>query len=329
MTHDWISSLTETILSDPSYELSPEEALKLARLPSQHDLVLIEHAGKIRRHFWGDVIFTCSIINAKSGHCTENCAFCAQSSHHEARIKTYPLLDMENLVASALQRAQEGASRFAMVTSGFKLKQAEIDTICRAAERIRKESGLIVCASVGVVTIPYLRQMQSSGITRYHHNLETARSYFHEVCTTHDYEADIEAVLLARQEGMAVCSGGVMGLGETWEQRVELAVTLRELDVDAIPLNFLTPIPGTRFEKKSPLKAAEALKIIAITRFLNPTRHITICGGREITLADQQSRLFEAGADGLMIGNYLTTLGRAAADDREMIRALSLHIENR
>jgi biotin synthase len=329
MKHELITSLADKILSDASYELSPGEALQLALLPSQHDFFLIEHAGKIRNHFLGNTIFTCSIINAKSGHCTEDCAFCAQSSHHHAGIKTYPLLDGDTLVKTALQREKEGASRYAMVTSGFRLKQAEIDAICRAAERIRKETRLILCASVGVVTIPYLRQMKSSGITRYHHNLETARSYFHEVCTTHDYEADIEAVLLAQQEGMEVCSGGIMGLGETWEQRVELAVTLRDLNVNAIPLNFLNPIPGTRFEKRSPLKGVEALKTIAITRFLNPKRHITLCGGREITLADLQPRLFEAGADGLMIGNYLTTLGRDAADDMEMIRALALHIENR
>lgn len=329
MKHDLITKITETIISDPSYILSPGEAMKLALLPSRLDFDLVEHAAKIREHFLGNKIFTCSIINAKSGQCTEDCAFCAQSSHHTADIRIYPLLDVDTLVETARKREKEGASRYSMVTSGFKLKQAEIDTICRAADRIRKETGLIICASVGVVDMPYLRQLKSSGITRYHHNLETARSYFHAVCTTHDYEADIEAILLARQEGMDVCSGGIFGLGETWEQRVELAVTLRDLDVDAIPLNFLNPIPGTRLEKRGLLSPVEGLKAIAITRFLNPRRHITICGGRERTLSELQSKLFEAGADGLMIGNYLTTLGRDVEDDMKMIRALSLQIENR
>ncbi|MBU0995265.1 MAG: biotin synthase BioB [Proteobacteria bacterium] len=329
MKDDMIQKIAENIITNSSYRLLSEDAVKLALLPTEYDLDLIYHAGKIREHYLGNTIFTCSITNAKSGHCTEDCAFCAQSSYNTTDIKTYPLLDEDILVKKALEYRRQGASRYSMVTSGFKLKQEEMDIICRAAERVRKETDMIVCASVGVIDIPYIRQMKSSGITRYHHNLETSRSYFDAICTTHRYEDDIDAVLLAKQEGMDVCSGGIFGLGETWEQRVELACDLRELDVDAIPLNFLNPIKGTRLEKRNPLKPFDGLKAIAITRFLNPGRHITICGGREITLSDFQSYLFQAGADGLMIGNYLTTLGRAAENDIEMIRQLSLKIENR
>ena len=327
MTNSMIQSVAETIIDDPAFRLSREEALELAELPGAYDLELIFYANKIREHYLGNTVFTCAITNAKSGHCTEDCAFCAQSSYNRTGISTYPLLDEDTLVEKALAYNAQGASRYSMVTSGFKLKQDEMDTICRAAERIRNQTNLIICASIGVVDVPYLRQMKNSGITRYHHNLETARSHFDRICTTHRYQDDIDAILLAQSERLDVCSGGIMGLGESWAQRIELAADLRRLDVDAMPLNFLNPIPGTRLEKSTLLSPFQGLRAITITRFLNPARHITICGGRETILADFQSYLFQAGADGLMIGNYLTTHGRDAENDIHMIRHLSLKIE--
>jgi biotin synthase len=233
---------------------------------------------------------------------------------------TYPLLDEEEIVKRAIASHSGGATRYSMVTSGYTLTDEELDVICNSAAAIAKDTDLTVCASLGMLTEDKARRLKEGGISVYHHNLETARSFFDKVCTTHDYEEDIITVKLAKAAGMNVCSGGILGLGETWEQRVELAFTLRALDVDGIPINFLNPIPGTRMENRPLLKPLEALKCIAIFRFVNPDKNILICGGREVTLRDYQSWSMLAGANGLMIGNYLTTQGRNVRMDVEMVK---------
>ena len=220
--------------------------------------------------------------------------------------------------------SEAGATKYSMVTSGFMLTDKDMETISRAAEAISRETGLQVCASLGELTESMAQQLKDSGVTTYHHNLETARSYFDRICTTHDYEEDIETVRFAGEAGMKTCCGGIMGLGESWKQRVELAFTVRELDVDIIPLNFLNPIPGTRLENQPLLQPMDALRSIALFRFINPKKDITICGGREVTLRDYQSWVFIAGANGLMTGDYLTTQGRNIPMDMEMIREMGL-----
>ena len=211
-----------------------------------------------------------------------------------------------------------------MVTSGYMLTEKEIESISNAAAIIKKKTDLSVCVSLGMLTEPMILQLKESGVTTCHHNLETARSYFDQICTTHDYDEDIETIKLAKSAGLKVCSGGILGLGETWEQRIELAFTLKELDVDSIPINFLNPIPGTRMENRPLLPPMEALKSIALFRLINPGKNITICGGREITLRDYQSWVFMAGANGLMVGNYLTTQGRSIKMDMNMIKEMGL-----
>jgi biotin synthase len=207
-----------------------------------------------------------------------------------------------------------------MVTSGYMLTDKELDIICHSAAAIHKQTALTVCASLGMLTEAMALRLKEGGIAVYHHNLETARSFFDNVCTTHNYEEDIITVKIAKAAGMNICSGGILGLGETWEQRVELAFTLKELDVDGIPINFLNPIAGTRMEDRSLLKPLEALKCIAIFRFVHPDKNILICGGREVTLRDYQSWGMLAGANGLMIGNYLTTQGRSIKTDIDMVK---------
>jgi biotin synthase len=229
-------------------------------------------------------------------------------------------LDEEEIVKSAIELERRGATRYSMVTSGYMLKDEELDVICKSATAICKQTALTVCASLGMLTEARARRLLEGGIAVYHHNLETSRSFFDEVCTTHNYDEDIETVNLAKAAGMKVCSGGILGLGETWEQRVELAFTLKELDVDGIPINFLNPIAGTRMENRPLLKPLEALKCIAIFRFINPDKNILICGGREVTLRDYQSWAMLAGANGLMIGNYLTTQGRNIKMDIDMVK---------
>jgi biotin synthase len=324
MLHPIILSTAERILKEPGYALSFEEACRLAALSEAHPVDLIVCAHKIRGQYRENRVFTCAIINAKSGLCTEDCAFCAQSSHHSTEIEIYPLRGDEELTAYAVRMREAGATNYSMVTSGYALTEDEMDRITRVAATLKSTTDLKVCASLGMLTESVAKRLKASGISRYHHNLETARSYFDEICTTHDYEEDVETVRVAKAAGLEVCSGCIMGLGETWEQRVELAMTLRELDVDSIPINFLNPIPGTRMEGRPRLSPMEALRCVALFRFMHPQRDITICGGREVTLKDFQSWGFLAGANGLMIGDYLTTKGRSAAMDIEMIGAMGL-----
>ena len=319
MFNTQIINLAEKII-DHGYVPAYEEACALAHLPEEDTFDLLACAHKITRSFKGNRITLCAILNAKSGFCTEDCAFCAQSSHHRTGIKTYDLLSEGEIIEKALRSKRDGATRYSMVTSGLMLTEKEIDTVCCSAEAITAQTDLTVCGSLGVLTEVRARRLREAGISVYHHNLETSRSFFPQVCTTHDYDDDIETVRLAKASGMKACSGGILGLGETWEQRVEMAFTLKELDVDGIPMNFLNPIPGTKMEDRPLLTPMEALKCIALYRFINPDKNILICGGREVTLRDFQSWIMLAGANGFMIGNYLTTQGRTIKTDMEMIQ---------
>ncbi len=315
--------MAEMIINDEG-ELDQAQALELANADANSTMDMIFCAGKIRDKFMPSSVFTCTIVNAKSGMCPEDCAFCAQSAHHHTNTETYGLRSAQELEETGLKMAAAGATNYSVVTSGTSLTDAEIDIVCGVARRLKEKTSLTLCASVGLLDRNGARKLKTAGISRYHHNLETARSHFDSICTTHDYDDDIETVRLAKEAGMLVCSGGIFGMGESWAQRVELALTLKELDVDSVPINFLNPIEGTRLEKQPPLPPMEALKVIALYRFIFPRTDITICGGREPTLKDFQSWIFAAGANGFMVGNYLTTRGRNLEADLEMIRAWDL-----
>lgn len=295
-------------------------------LKEHHWQDILWGANKIREAFKGNKVFACSIINAKSGLCSEDCKFCAQSKFHNTGVRVYPLLQKDELVKKGLELAEKGATHFSFVTSGKKLSKKDIDVICEAALEIRKNSNIKLCASLGLLDLDYAMSLKDAGITRYHHNLETSRSFFKNICTTHDYEEDIETIRVAKKANMEVCSGGIMGLGEDFSHRIELAMLLNQLEVDSIPINFLNPIKGTKLENMPILPPIEALVCIAIFRFINPSKDITICGGREVCLRDMQSWIFFAGANGVMIGNYLTTKGRDIKDDLAMIEDLGLEI---
>ncbi|OPX37441.1 MAG: biotin synthase BioB [Desulfobacteraceae bacterium 4484_190.1] len=318
-------SITERIIKDAGQFLSYEDACKLADI-TENNIDLIVYANKLRNNCKGNSVFTCSIINAKSGLCSQDCAFCAQSGRHKTGVKVYPLLNEEKLVENALRMEEAGATTYSMVTSGFSPTDKELDTLTGAVLAIKKKTSLSVCTSIGVLTESTVKRLKECGVSTCHHNLETARSYFDRICTTHDYDDDLQTVKIAKSAGLKVCSGGIFGLGETWSQRVELAFTLKELDVDSIPINFLNPIAGTRMENMPLLPPMEALKTIALMRIINPKKEITICGGREKTLKDFQSWVFLAGANGLMIGNYLTTKGRSIDMDIDIIEAMGLEI---
>ncbi|KJS32072.1 MAG: biotin synthase [Desulfatitalea sp. BRH_c12] len=319
MLNEALMTIARRIMAEEGGCLHREEAMALVPGTPAEALDLISCANKIRDHFMHRHIFKCGIINAKSGRCAEDCAFCAQSAHHQSPVAVYGLRSCEELVQSGLALAEAGANHYGIVTSGTALNDDEIDVVCQAARILKDQSGLKLCASLGMLTGSSAHKLKEAGISRYHHNIETAPSHFTHICSTHAFEDDLDTLQVARSAGMEICSGGILGMGESWEQRVEMAFLLKDLDVDTIPINFLNPIEGTRLAQRPLLEPLEALACIALFRFIHPCRDVTICGGREKTLRDFQSWVFFAGANGLMIGNYLTTAGRSIDTDLEMI----------
>lgn len=323
MAKDFISGLEEKALKGEG--ISYEEGCLLINLPDEHLFSLLSSAERIRRAFKANEVNLCSIVNAKSGLCPEDCTFCAQSVHYNTGVKTYPMLDAYKIIEVAKDAVGYGAREFSIVTSGKGVnKEWDVETLIEALAGIRTKTPLERCASLGILTEEVLLRLKEAGLQSYHHNLETARSFFKDVCTTHDYEEDVNTVRMAKELGFYVCCGGVFGLGESREQRVELAMTLRGLDVDSVPINFLNPRPGTPLEKANYLTPIECLKIIALYRFMLPSKDIVICGGRQVNLRDMQCLIFTAGANGMMIGNYLTTMGRPPEEDLQMIRDMGL-----
>jgi biotin synthase len=284
-------------------------------------------ASRLREQHFGRRVSFCVIINAKSGLCSEDCAFCSQSARAAAKTPHYPLVPKEELVDAARQAAAAGASRFSLVTAGRGVMSPKDQSAVLAAVVAIKEAVPIrVCASLGIVDRGFLAELKAAGLSRFHHNLETAASFFPEICTTHTYAERVATIEAAQEAGLSVCAGGIFGLGETLAQRWEMAQALDDLAVDAIPLNFLHPLPGTVLENRPLLSPLEALKIVAAFRLTFPERSLIICGGRQVTLRSLSPLLFAAGADSLMTGDYLTTRGRLPDDDRQMLADLGLEL---
>lgn len=303
------------------------DALDVLSLSQDRLWRLLDVTEAVRRHFKGDGIRLCSIVNAKSGLCSEDCSFCSQSSRSKAAIEKYPLIDEEEIVRAAREARERGAREFSIVGSGLAMRnRRELERVGNAVERIRTELGLETCVSLGTLSAASVSYLLSRGLRSVHHNLETSRRFFPSMCTTHDYEEDVRAVRAAKAAGAWVCCGGIFGIGETAADRVDLAMTLRELDVDSIPVNFLNPVAGTPLAGRRDLAPFDGLKIIAMMRLVNPAREIIVCGGREVCLRDLQGLMFAAGATGTMAGNYLTTAGRPAEDDVRMIADLGLSV---
>jgi len=307
--------------------LDPADGLRILQARGAEFSLFLAGAHRLRQAAFGDRVELCSIINAKSGRCPENCSFCAQSAHARTGVPVYPLKDVEEIIAGAKRAEAEGSHCYGIVTSGTRVAPgAELDRVLEALRRIRETTSIDPSASLGLLDAETAAALAAAGCVTYHHNLETARSFFPEVCTTHDYERDVETVRVARDAGMKVCCGGILGLGESPEQRVELALTLAELDVDSVPLNFLNPIQGTRLEDASHLTPMDCLRAIVLFRHAMPDKRISVCGGREPNLRELQSWIFMAGASGTMIGNYLTTSGRDRDTDLRMLRDLEVNV---
>ena len=301
--------------------LSCDEALQILTARGSMLTAFMAGAQQLKEKYLGEQVDLCSIINAKSGLCAENCSFCAQSSHHDVDVQIYPLKSREEILKGAREAQENGTGCYGIVTSGTRIEPgAEFDELLEAIRDIRRETRVVPSASIGLLSADNAKALYEAGCGTYHHNLETARSFFPEICTTHDYEEDVETVRVAKASGMSVCSGGIFGLGESWQQRYEMGVTLRELDVDSVPLNFLNPVEGTPLAGQQLLTPMDCLRIVCLYRYLMPDKKITVCGGRGVNLRDFQSAIFMAGASGMMVGNYLTTSGRNLDDDLQMLK---------
>jgi biotin synthase len=297
--------------------LEPADSARLA--------ALLAAAARVRREAVGEQVELCAIVNAKSGRCSEDCAFCAQSSAHRTQARVYPLLDHEEILARSRQAADDGARRFSIVTSGRDCPSGrELDAVCRAVEAIRAEGRVLPCASLGLLAPEQARRLAAAGLVRYHHNLEAGPSRFPAVCTTHAYQDRVDTVLAAREAGLEVCVGGIVGLGESPRQRAELARAVGELEPESVPLNFLNPIPGTRLGHLPPLTATQALAAVAVFRLFAPRAHLRCCGGRHQVLGGLSPLMYLAGASAAMTGDYLTTQGRTPAQDRQDLADLGL-----
>jgi biotin synthase len=296
-------------------------ALEYLNLPTAKVFELLELSRRVREKYVGNSVSICSIVNAKSGNCSEDCSFCPQSSFSESTIEEYDLLSTADIVKAAEKATAMGAHNMGIVTAGKAVGlQSDKKAIVTAVENISAQLSLNGCASLGTIDLAYMQELKAAGLSSLHHNLESSRSFYPTVCTTRTYDDNVAVIKNAQQAGLKVCSGALFGLGESSAQRIELLADLRALDVDSIPLNFLNPVAGTKsaelYQVISPL---EALKIIAVTRLMMPRKQIRIAGGREYTLRDMQSWIFAAGANALMIGDYLITGGRAYQDDLQMI----------
>ena len=301
--------------------VSPEDALWLLSLPDEYSPVITDSADTVRERFRGKLIDPCTVMNAKSGACSEDCHFCAQSSHFRTIAPTYNLLAANKIVDAARAAQQNGTRRFCIGTSGRSLENpTELRVVEDALGRMHSELGLWACATLGSVSSETVSILKEAGLDRLHHNLETSRNHFPKIVSTHAYDERVSTVRMAKEAGISVCSGGIFGVGESNEDRVSLFSLLREIDVDSIPINFLVPIAGTPLaESNSDLDAEDALRIIAVSRLFFPTKEVRVCGGRVHALGDRHPEIFNNGADGVMIGNYLTRSGRSPDLDIQMI----------
>ena len=301
------------------YRLGAEEAEDFSN--SCGVLEMCEMADAVRRHFLGNKIETCSIVNARSGRCPENCKWCAQSAHNKTGAEVYPLLSRQRLLEAAEYSDAAGIARFSVVTSGRTLSDSEVLKIAESAREIMSKTGLKLCGSLGLLSKSQLQTLFDAGMTRYHCNLETAPSYFSSLCSTHTLDDKIKTINWAREVGFEICSGGIIGMGESRSQRIELAAKLREIGSMSIPVNILNPIKGTPLENAERLSDDEILRAFAMFRLMNPTAHIRFAGGR-ILIGELQKMLLKSGVSAAIVGDMLTTVGAKVSDDFAMFENL-------
>ena len=320
MTMDW---LTEKVLKHGL--ITKEEAWYLWEQPLEE---LCACADRIRRQFCSNAFDLCTIINGKSGRCSENCKFCAQSAHNHTGVEAYPLLSNEEIFFRAKESRKQGILRYSIVTSGKALSDAEVERVCEGIKEIKEKIGISVCVSFGLLNERQFRKLKEAGVSRVHNNLETSRKNFKVVCTTHTFDEKIQAIQAAKAAGLSVCSGGIMGLGESVEDRIDMALELRDLGIKSVPINMLNPIPGTPYEKNKKLSSDEMRRIVAIYRFILPDAFIRLAGGRGL-LGDKGKGCFQSGANAAITGDMLTTAGITAETDQKLLLELGYEVKQR
>lgn len=316
-----LSELKQRVLAGE--QLDRESCFRLCEMPLAD---LCKAGDEIRSCFCGNGFDLCTIVNAKCGRCPEDCKYCAQSSHYPAKTEEYPLLQTEALLNRARYYAERGVLRYSLVTSGKKLSDKEVEQVCSSIRAIRKEVEIKVCVSFGLLEEKQFQKIKEAGADRVHCNLESSEKYFSSVCTTHTFEDKLAAIKAARRAGFSICSGGIMGLGESMEDRIDMALTLRELSVTSVPINFLNPIPGTPYENNQPLSLDEKRRIIAIYRFMLPKASIRLAGGRGL-LPDQGEACFRSGANAAITGDMLTTAGITVEIDKTLLKKLKYEVK--
>ena len=305
------------------YQITKEDALGLV----DEDLEELCHcANALRDHFCGNSFDICTIINGKSGKCSENCRYCAQSVYYKTVIDEYPLLDSSSLKKEAIYNHGKGILRYSIVTSGNSLSDDEVDQICKSYGSIGKHCSISLCASHGLLTLNQFKKLKDAGVTRYHNNIETSRRNFPNICTTHTYDDKIIAIKNAQQAGLEVCSGGIMGLGETMEDRIDMVLDIQSLGITSVPVNILNPIKGTPYEHLPVLTADEVRRIISIFRFIMPRGAIRLAGGRGL-LPDKGKSVFMSGANAAISGDMLTTSGISIDEDMSILKELGFQVK--
>lgn len=326
---EWLQDLAEQIIAGK--RVSREEAIALTNIEGEENILLLcKAADKVREACCGNTVDLCSIINVKSGNCSENCAFCSQSAHHPGiESPIYGLKSTEEILAQAKAAEAAGAKRFCLVSQGRGLKynspkSPEFDRILETVARIIEETNIKPCCALGEVTPEQAQALREAGVTRYNHNLEASENYYSEIVSTHTWRDRVETVKNLKAAGIQACSGGIMGMGESWEDRVDLALALRELEVESVPLNLLNPRSGTPLGDRPKIDPYEALKAIAIFRLILPEQIIRYAGGREAIMGELQGLGLRSGINAMLIGHYLTTLGQPPEQDQAMLESLGL-----
>ncbi|MEG3436637.1 biotin synthase BioB [Pannus brasiliensis CCIBt3594] len=325
----YLQQLAERIIN--GYRIDREEAIALTTIEGQENILLLcEAADRIRQACCGNTVDLCSIINIKSGNCSENCNFCSQSVYHPGQDSPiYGMKSREEIVESAKAAAAAGAKRFCLVSQGRGLKynspkSKEFEEILETVREIRENAGIKPCCALGELTLEQAEALKEAGVTRYNHNLEASEDFYPNIVTTHTWQDRVETVKNLKAAGIQACTGGIIGMGESWGDRIDLALSLRELEVESVPINLLNPREGTPLGHVPKLDPFTALQAIAIFRFILPRQILRYAGGREAIMGEMQNMGLKAGINAMLIGHYLTTLGQPAEQDRAMLASLGL-----
>ncbi len=321
---NFIEKITQSVLNGEDINYS--DSLKLINIDNNDSKsleALLKGADQIREKYNGDKVDLCSIMNGKSGKCSEDCTFCAQSSHYKTNSEEYPLISYEDVYKRAKEMDDKGVNRFSIVTSGKGVAEGDFDKLIDIYSNLEKSTNLSLCASHGVISYEKALKLKETGINMYHHNIETSKNHYKNICTTHSYDERIQTVRNIKKAGMEVCCGIILGMGETIEDRLNMMFEIKELDVTSIPVNILHPVAGTPLENLDILEPMEILKTIAIYRHIIPKAHIRYAGGRN-ALKDKQGLGLRGGVNALLVGDYLTTVGSNIEDDKQTVKSLGL-----